>query len=607
MPKDKPTNIQQAKLSADEDTSAPDIEFGVETQSDRVLTFWQAPDRDSPAGAAIDADFQFDITDSSNEHLSALLQMDGLNGYDEAEVLRKTSRKVSRPRRWSKFFERMGIMNREGQVTRLTDLGHLLANITNASKAEYRRRLAEMAIGVLSQYQLKNPADEIDGHYPDDCDVFPYWCIWKAADALDGKLHWDELNRELMRVLRMKDLDSRIDRISTARRDPDYNPATGGSKAHPLDPRCHTEVSPPAGKTADGQVRDHYMTPWLKRAGFGGLLLTAPGKGGEGYWTIPEDIRPLLQAALKTVPVYRHFETKEKWFEHFGKLKEQIGGITLDLALPENDKLWLEVKSLLDSGSLAIVLTGPPGTSKTWYASRLAAKIAGSVDRVCTVQFHPSFSYDDFVEGYIPSSASQRSIDGALFEIKPKVFLQLCEQARQAPDQIYVLVIDEINRGDVSRVLGELVTYMEPAYRGAPFTLAYSGKRTSIPKNIIVIGTMNPYDRSITEMDDALERRFQRIFLPPDTAILAKLLKEAGAEGALMEKTIKFFQKANELAPHGFGHTYFVGVKREEDLVRLWNHMLRFVFEKMFRFDTDKLSEVRTAFAATLTDASSLL
>jgi hypothetical protein len=406
----------------------------------------------------------------------------------------------------------------------------------------------------------------------------------------------------------MKDLDSRIDRVKAGRGDTDYNPLTGGSSAHPLDPRCYTEDSPPQGKTSDGQVRDHYMTPWLKRAGFGGLLLTAPGKEGEGYWAIPDDIRPLLQAAVKKVPVYRHYENKEKWFEHFGNLKESLGpGITRDLALPDDDKIWLEVKSLLDSGALAIVLTGPPGTSKTWYASRIAAKMAGSIDRVCTLQFHPSFSYDDFVEGYIPSSASQRSIDGALFEIKSKIFLQLCDQARQTPDQNYVIVIDEINRGDVSRVFGELVTYLEPAYREAQFTLAYSGKRTSIPNNIIMIGTMNPYDRSITEMDDALERRFQRVYLPPDPALLAKVLKEAGAEGPLMEKVFKFFQKANELSPHGFGHTYFVGIKREEDLVRLWNHMLRFIFEKMFRFDTEKLSEVRTAFAAMLTDASALL
>src|ERR1039457_5426889 len=95
--------------------------------SKRVYTFWQAADRDSVAGSAIDADFQFLVTDSSNEILSALLQMDGLNGYDEKEVLQKTGRKISRPRRLGKFFERMGIMYRDGQTTRLTELGKRLA------------------------------------------------------------------------------------------------------------------------------------------------------------------------------------------------------------------------------------------------------------------------------------------------------------------------------------------------------------------------------------------------------------------------------------------------------------------------------------------------
>ena len=605
MPNDDATDAKKLEPPVSPESNRSDDESA---SNEPVFTCWQAPDRDSPAGASIDLDFVLDVTDGSNQELSALLQMDGLNGYDEDEVQRKTGREVKRPRRWGKFFERMGIMYRDGQLTRLTDLGRRLANIGPTSKIEFRKKLAEMALDVLSQYQLRNPADETTGgRYPDDCDVFPYWCIWKAADALDGKLHWDELNRELMRVLRMRDLDTHIDRIKTARQDADYNAVAGGSAAHPLEPRCYTEDSPPPGKTADGQVRDHYMTPWMKRASFGGLLLNAPKREGEGYWSIPDDIRPLLQAALKTVPIYRQYGTREQWFEHFGNLKElNQPALARNLTLPDDDKVWLEVKSLRDAGSLAFVLIGPPGTSKTWYASRIAAKIAGSTDRVCTVQFHPSFSYDDFVEGYVPSSTSQRSIDGALFEIKAKIFLQVCEQARLAPDQTYVVVIDEINRGDISRVFGELVTYLEPAYREAPFTLAYSGKRTSIPSNVVLVGTMNPYDRSITEMDDALERRFQRLYLAPSTAILAQILKQAGADGPLIEKIMRFFQKANELAPHGFGHTYFVGVKQEADLMRLWNHMLKFVFEKMFRFDSEKLAEIRTAYVAVLPDGSNL-
>lgn len=584
--------------------NSPEAPFATEPK--RIFTFWQAPDRDSPAGAAVDAEFHFDVTDSSNETLSALFQMDGLDGYDEQEVFKKTGSKISRPRRWGKFFERMGLMYRDGQVTRLTELGKSLATFSDTSKREFRKRLADRVITVLSRYQLQNPADEIDGRYPEDCDVFPYWCIWKAADALGGKIHWDELNRELMRVLRMKDLDACIERISTARAEENYDPAKGGSAEYKLAPRCYDEEAPPPNKTRDGQVRDHYMTPWLKRAGFGGLLLSAPGKGGGGYWRIPDDVRPLLQAALKVVPSLRRFATKEQWAEYYGSLIEPAGNRLSELVLPEDDKVLQQVRSLLAAGSLAIVLTGPPGTSKTWYSKRIAVTVAGSPDRVCFAQFHPSFSYDDFVEGYIPSAGSQRSADGALFEIKPKIFLQLCEQAKRTPDQTFVMVIDEINRGDVSRILGELVTYIEPAYRDAPFTLAYSGKRISIPRNIIVLGTMNPYDRSITEMDDALERRFQRILLPPDVGTLANLLKQAGMAGELVGKVIKFFQKANEFAPHGFGHTYFVGVSSERDLIRLWNHSLRYVFEKMFRFDADKRAEIRSAFAELVTDASTI-
>ncbi len=117
---------------------------------------------------------------------------------------------------------------------------------------------------------------------------------------------------------------------------------------------------------------------------------------------------------------------------------------------------------------------------------------------------------------------------------------------------------------------------------------------------------MNPYDRSITELDDALDRRFDRIALNPDVNILRSLLISAKAEGALIEKAILFFQRANENSPHGLGHAFFKGIRNEGDLVRLWNHNLKFVFEKMFRFDMDKYQDMKTAFAAMLSDASTL-
>ncbi len=616
MADQKPKGDSEAQIAfpANDDSLGDE---GSESPADQVYRFWQAPDRDSPAGDAVDLDFTLEISDASNKKLQALLQLDGFNAYDDEEVFRRTGQKIERSRRWGKFFERMGLMYREGQITKLTDLGRKLADISSTEKREFRRTVARDALRVLRLYQLKNPADDPQGRYPEDCDVFPYWCIWKAADALGGRLHWDELNRELMRVMRMEDLDLRIERIRVARNDSDYDAAKGGSKAHPLESRCYEELDPPGNKTADGQVRDHYMTPWLKRAGFGGLLLESPGQTGEGYWTIPGDLSSQIKDILREPPTYRYFESKEEWFEHYGRINSEPGDTMGDGEefpekeidkLPDDDPVWQQVKALLDSGSLTIILSGPPGTSKTWYAWRLAAKIADyKRNNVRRIQFHPSYSYDDFIEGYIPISPKAGEAPGPLFRVVPKLFLSLCNDARKRPDEKFVLVIDEMTRGDIGRIFGELLTYLEPDYRNRNFLLAYSGKTASIPSNVIILGTMNPFDRSITELDDALERRFDRVAVVPDVRILRLLLTTAGAQGELLGKIIGFFNEANGLVAHGFGQTYFLGVGSEASLVRVWNHKLKFVFEKIFRFDDDKYQQIRNHYAAQLTDATQLL
>src|SRR6266850_2469255 len=129
-------------------------------QSGKVFEFWQAPDRDSPAGQAIDLNFTLEVSNESNSSLKALLQLDGINAYDDEEVQKRTGIKVSRARRWSKFFERMGIMYREEQVSRLTPFGKTLSTIADQQKADFRYSLADLAISTLQRYQLKNPADE---------------------------------------------------------------------------------------------------------------------------------------------------------------------------------------------------------------------------------------------------------------------------------------------------------------------------------------------------------------------------------------------------------------------------------------------------------------
>ena len=162
-----------------------------------------------------------------------------------------------------------------------------------------------------------------------------------------------------------------------------------------------------------------------------------------------------------------------------------------------------------------IVLQGPPGTGKTWLAKKLAFVLVGRREEanIRAVQFHPSLSYEDFVRGWRPSG------EGKL-ELVDGPFLEIAETARQSPGETYVIVIEEINRGNPAQILGELLTLLEADKRTRESALALSyprpgGERVFIPENLYVIGTMNIADRSLALVDFALRRRFAFIDLEP--------------------------------------------------------------------------------------------
>ena len=162
-----------------------------------------------------------------------------------------------------------------------------------------------------------------------------------------------------------------------------------------------------------------------------------------------------------------------------------------------------------------IVLQGPPGTGKTWLAKKLAFVLVGRREEanIRAVQFHPGLSYEDFVRGWRPSG------DGKL-ELVDGPFLEIAETARQSPGETYVIVIEEINRGNPAQILGELLTLLEADKRTRESALALSyprpgGERVFIPENLYVIGTMNIADRSLALVDFALRRRFAFIDLEP--------------------------------------------------------------------------------------------
>ena len=168
-----------------------------------------------------------------------------------------------------------------------------------------------------------------------------------------------------------------------------------------------------------------------------------------------------------------------------------------------------------------IVFYGPPGTGKTYVALELAHHFAGAEDATDLVQFHPSYAYEDFVEGYRPADKSGQPG----FELKPGPLKRIADKARSQPDATHVLVIDEINRGNVARVFGELYFLLE--YRGPDheISLQYSDKRFSLPDNLWFIATMNTADRSIALVDAALRRRFHFVEFSPHAPPVHGLLR----------------------------------------------------------------------------------
>nr|WP_078596342.1 AAA family ATPase [Evansella clarkii] len=254
---------------------------------------------------------------------------------------------------------------------------------------------------------------------------------------------------------------------------------------------------------------------------------------------------------------------------------------------------WLE----LLSEKRQVIFYGPPGTGKTFIAQRLAKILTQHEQHVKLIQFHPSYTYEEFIEGLRPELTGEENQQLSV-KVEPGIFSMLCDEARKPENQekSYILIIDEINRANTAKVFGELLYALE--YRNTPVPLPYSKKKLIVPDNIYLIGTMNTTDRSLAQIDFALRRRFQ--FIPFSTketeSVLKNYLLDNEPEMAWVADLVN---KVNEMIDDpdiSIGHSYFIGQELTmAKLKRIWKYQIMPYLEECFVHDRQRLEQFQLA------------
>ena len=366
--------------------------------------------------------------------------------------------------------------------------------------------------------------------------------------------------------------------------------------------------------TTGGEVWS-YRTRWaltnLKKAGSaanparGVWEITEAGrerltKERDGWKIAPFQSSKASVPALLAAPKPVDEKPKLSW-ERLGKMLAKGVFRALDLRLRPD----LGPKRNLPRN---VILYGPPGTGKTFVAKLVARALTGddepgpdSAFRI--VQFHPSYAYEDFVQGLKPDLEKTE----LRYVLRAGPFLEICQAAAADPERFYVLIIDEINRGDPARIFGELLYALE--YRDESIDLP-NGGRLVVPMNLVIIGTMNSVDRSVALVDYALRRRFGFVRLDSDPDVIAVVRgKEPAARlAADLLDGFNGWLIAQLDAEHAIGHSFFLNpaipLSNAASLDQVWELDVRPLLEEYFFGDRDRLAEAERAWSRCLAEAS---
>ena len=295
---------------------------------------------------------------------------------------------------------------------------------------------------------------------------------------------------------------------------------------------------------------------------------------------------PISYDTLKDCPELEHMEYFANPQGSLFKLTENEYNFIIDIiyeenSLPQNIKREVYLKKdFLDEVFMTesnyerlisvlkykknIILQGAPGVGKTFAAKRLAWSMMGEKDesRIEFVQFHQSYSYEEFMMGYKPVKEG--------FELTYGIFYRFCQKAADQPDKVHFFIIDEINRGNMSKIFGELLMLIEKDYRGMKATLAYNRIAFSVPENVYIIGMMNTADRSLAMIDYALRRRFSFFEMEPGFNSNGFIQYQQSLNNETLDELIERIKELNreitmdKSLGKGFciGHSYFCGCQK---------------------------------------------